>query len=178
MKKQLMPHDPNWKTSYQTEAPAIQRALGVNAVRIHHIGSTSIANIVAKPIIDILVEVNELMTVDKYTADMTDIGYEAKGAYGMDGRRYFRKHDKNGTRTHHIHVFECDSPHAVRHLAFRDYLIAHPEVAKDYSDLKAQLASGGHTYQDAKEPFIAATQKKALEWRAQITPHPTRHSPT
>lgn len=166
MKKHLMPHDPTWKTKYQTEACALQHALGTNAIRIHHIDSTSIPNIVAKPIIDILIEVKSLDAIDKQTANMSKIGYEAKGPYGIDGRRYFRKHNVKGARTHHVHIYESNDPHFIRHIAFRDYLLAHPKAAKAYSDLKAQLAGNSKTYQDAKEPFISTTQKKALEWLA------------
>ncbi len=178
MKKHLMPHNPIWKTNYQTEATAIQQTLGENIVCIHHIGSTSIPNIVAKPIIDILVEVKELEAVDARTCHMTDLAYEAKGTYGIEGRRYFRKHNENGTRTHHVHVFECANLHAVRHIAFRDYLIAHPETAKDYSNLKTQLATNGHTYQEAKEPFITPILKKALEWKAALKHRNRETQPT
>lgn len=165
MKKRLIPHDPSWKISYQTEATAIQCAFGKNIVRIHHIGSTSIPGIIAKPIVDILVEVKELGVVDTQEIHMAKIGYEAKGAYGIEDRRYFRKHDKKGTRTHHLHVFALNNSHVLKHIAFRDYLISHPEVAKEYSELKAKLAENSQTYQDAKEPFITATLKEALEWK-------------
>ncbi len=166
MKKHLIFHDPSWKISYQIEATAIQRAFGKNIAYIHHIGSTSIPGIIAKPIIDILVEVIELSIVDTQEINMAKIGYEAKGAYGIEGRRYFRKHDKKGTRTHHLHVFARNNPHVLKHIAFRDYLIAHPKIAKEYSELKEKLAENSQTYQGAKEPFITATLKDALVWKA------------
>lgn len=97
------------------------------------------------------------------------------GAYGIDGRRYFRKSDVSGRRTHHLHAFKVGSDHIERHLAFRDYLRSHPEKATEYSALKVSLLKNKSTsresYRDGKVPFIAATQQEAETWYRQ-TPLP------
>jgi GrpB-like predicted nucleotidyltransferase (UPF0157 family) len=92
--------------------------------------------IVAKPIIDVLVEVESLRRLDQETPALEAIGYEAKGEYGIPRRRYFRKDDARGVRTHQLHAFEKQSGHIARHLAFRDYMIAHPDEAQTYATLK------------------------------------------
>jgi len=99
---------------------------------------------------------------------MQRLGYDVLGAYGIQGRRYFRKFDEAGRRTHHLHVFEHKSPHIERHLAFRDYLQQNPSKAAEYSKLKARVTSDGviswNDYMDAKDPFITATEKEAVDW--------------
>jgi GrpB-like predicted nucleotidyltransferase (UPF0157 family) len=124
MKKiEVVPHNPRWRDAFATEAKQLAAALGENIVAIHHIGSTAIPTIYAKPIIDVLVEVRELAEVDAQSSAMQSLGYEVMGEFGIAGRRYFRKDNHEGIRTHHIHVFEVGSAQVIRHLAFRDYLI-------------------------------------------------------
>ena len=96
----VVPYDVRWPAQYVIEAHHIRRALGNVAVAIHHIGSTSVPGLSAKPVIDILVEVNGLADVDTRTPAVESLGYEAKGEFGIPGRRYFRRHDTSGTRTH------------------------------------------------------------------------------
>lgn len=164
----LTPHNPVWADMYLRESGRLQTALGEIADRIEHIGSTSIADIVAKPIIDILVVASDLARVDRRTTALAAIGYEAKGEYGLAGRRYFRKCDANGVRTHHVHVYQRGSGAIERHLAFRDFLRAHPDKARRYSDLKAELASGrglaGPDYQSAKAGLVNMLEAEALAW--------------
>jgi GrpB-like predicted nucleotidyltransferase (UPF0157 family) len=79
--------------------------------------------------------VDDLEALDERSARMGDLGYEVMGPFGIEGRRYFRKFDATGRRTHHLHVFSQGSPHIERHLAFRDYLRSNPLKAAAYSDL-------------------------------------------
>lgn len=169
MKIQVVPPDPKWSDQFDAEANRIRSALGDAAVKIHHIGSTSIPNIYAKPVIDILLEVSDIEDLDNHTSEMTALGYEAKGEFGIPGRRYFRKNSETGVRTHQIHAFESLNEGLVRHLAFRDYMIAHPLIAQAYSDLKRRLASDFpddiEAYMDGKDPFIKEHERNALKWR-------------
>jgi len=150
------------------EADALGGAVEGVWEALHHIGSTAVPGILAKPIIDMLGVVEHLDWVDQNTHALERLGYEAMGAYGIDGRRYFRKSDAGGVRSHHLHVFQASSPHIDRHLAFRDYLRAHGGVAQRYSDLKAALVRQAdatrETYIDGKDPFIAETESLALAW--------------
>lgn len=164
----VVPHDPEWKNTFASEVLAIKGTLKGTDIELHHIGSTSIEGMLAKPIIDLLGVVSDLSALDAQDDAFTGIGYEVMGAYGIDGRRYFRKMNGSGVRTHHLHIYETGSAHIERHLAFRDYLIAHPIKAAAYSDLKAKLRSAENAtwaaYLDGKEPFILATEQEALDW--------------
>jgi GrpB-like predicted nucleotidyltransferase (UPF0157 family) len=169
MKVEVVPYNPSWRSTFAAESQQIALAFGENIVAIHHIGSTSIPNIYAKPIIDFLVEVKNITKVDEQSSAMEALGYEVMGEFGIPGRRYFRKNNEIGTRTHHVHTFEINSPDIIRHLAFRDYMIAHPEAAQQYSQLKRQLAqqypNDIYGYMDGKDSFIKEMEQKALAWR-------------
>nr|WP_198007033.1 GrpB family protein [Roseobacter sp. CCS2] len=164
----VVPHNSRWASDFVMEAKAISASLGKNQIAIHHIGSTAIAGILAKPIIDLLGVVSDLDLFDARSNMIHALGYEAMGSYGIEGRRYFRKSDPTGRRTHHLHIFAEGSTHIERHLAFRDYLRCHEEVATAYSALKAALTDvqspHQNSYIDGKGPFISAVEKDALNW--------------
>lgn len=162
----VVPHQPGWAADYRAEADIVRAAMGDRLIAVHHIGSTAIPDILAKPIIDMLGVARSLDTVDDATPALVAAGYEAMGDFGIEGRRYFRKHDGTGVRTHHLHVFAAGSPHIARHLAFRDYLRANPERAAAYSDLKQVLAADPASYVERKGPFVLAVQAEALAWAA------------
>src|SRR5215213_314747 len=173
MKKvEVVPHDPRWRAAFEAEAKHVAAALGENVVAIHHIGSTAIPNIYAKPVVDLLVEVGDIAGVDGRRSAMESLGYEVMGEYGIPGRRYFRKDDQEGIRTHNVHAFEAGSGEVERHLAFRDYMIAHPGDARTYSELKRKLAEEHPQdldgYMDGKDGFIKEMDRRAARWR---TPH-------
>jgi GrpB-like predicted nucleotidyltransferase (UPF0157 family) len=164
----VVPHNVGWQEAFEHEAAQIAKALGEIIFSIHHVGSTAIPDIYAKPILDLLIEVTDVAKVDAQTAQMVVLGYEALGEYGLPGRRYFRKTTEAGLRTHHIHMFAAGTAEVERHLAFRDYLIANPAIAQRYSQLKQQLAAQHPTdieaYMDGKDPFIRTVEQQALAW--------------
>jgi GrpB-like predicted nucleotidyltransferase (UPF0157 family) len=170
---EVVPHNPLWRDAFEAEAKQVAAAMGENVVAIHHIGSTAIPDIYAKPVIDFLVEVRDITEVDGRSPAMESLGYEVMGEYGIPGRRYFRKDNREGIRTHHIHAFEAGSAEVERHLSFRDYMIAHPVDAQRYSELKRKLAEE-HTrsmdgYIDGKDDFIKEIDRRAAQWRASQT---------
>lgn len=171
----VLPHDARWHEAFDAEARSIATALGENVVAIHHIGSTAIPNIYAKPVIDMLVEVRLISHVENQSPAMESLGYEVMGEFGIPGRRYFRKDNEHGVRTHQIHAFESRSPELDRHLSFRDYMIAHPEDAQSYSDLKRKLADeysqNMDGYIDGKDEFIKEIDRKAALWRGIVVRH-------
>lgn len=126
------------------------------ASAIHHIGSTSIPGLAAKPIIDILLEVNGLSELDNANTAMERTGYSARGENGIPGRRYFTK--GGAQRSHQVHAFTRGDMQIVKHLAFRDYLLKHQQVAEEYAEIKraAALASQNdvHRYSALKADFI------------------------
>ena len=152
----LGPHDPTWVTQFDEEAAKIRSILGGHCHSIYHIGSTAILNIYAKPIIDILIEVDDLFAIEQFNPAFEALGYLCMGEYGIPGRRFFWKGPIK--RTHHIHLFEKGNSEIIRHLAFRDYLLAHPDVARAYSWIKRTLAEQFPTdreaYVQGKESFI------------------------
>lgn len=162
----LLDHDPTWPRTFAAESRLLASALGPAARAIHHIGSTAVPGLPAKPIIDILIEASSLEDIDSRTAQLVAQGYAAMGEYGIPGRRYFRKDDDAGVRRFHVHVFREDSAEGQRHLAFRDHLRAHPEVAAAYGRLKASLARQhpdyGRAYTEGKAPFIEAVLREVL----------------
>lgn len=168
-KVEVVPHDPKWRDTFEVESKSVADALGENVVAVHHIGSTAIPSIYAKPIIDLLVEVKDIIKVDGQSSAMESLGYEVMGEFGIPGRRFFRKDNQEGVRTHHIHTFEIGSAQVERHLAFRDYMFAHPEDAQKYSELKRELArkypQNIDRYMDGKDGFIKEIDKKATQWR-------------
>jgi GrpB-like predicted nucleotidyltransferase (UPF0157 family) len=164
-KVEVVPHNPQWRDAFEAEARHIAAALGENAAAIHHIGSTAIPNIYAKPIIDMLVEVRDITLLDGQSSAVESLGYEVMGEFGIPGRRYFRKDTPEGIRTHQIHAFEAGSAEGERHLAFRDYMIAHPRDALMYSELKRKLAEAHPLsidgYMDGKDAFIKEIDRRA-----------------
>lgn len=99
---------------------------------------------------------------------MIKLGYEPLGELGINGRRYFRKGRED--RTHQIHIFQDDNITEIgRHLAVRDYLKSHEETAKEYGNLKSQLAhqfsKDIERYSDGKNDFIQNLERMALEWK-------------
>lgn len=165
---EVVPYDPLWPRKFEYAASEIAIALGPCLLAIHHIGSTSINGIHAKPVIDMLAVVNDLPAVDQRTVAIEQFGYEVMGEFGIEGRRYFRRDDSTGRRTHQIHAFAEGSPHVKRHLAFRDFMCSHPVIADQYGELKLKLAEAHphdmEAYMDGKDGFIKGIERRALEW--------------
>jgi GrpB-like predicted nucleotidyltransferase (UPF0157 family) len=161
-------YQPSWRENYELEAAQLKSIFGGELIEIHHIGSTSIPGMDAKPIIDILMVVHDIRKIDAYNNKMQHAGYIPKGEYGIPGRRFFIKGDELH-HTHHLHVFQQRHADIARHINFRDYLIAHPEEASKYARLKKKLAVRHHldieSYQAGKEQFIKQVDQKANEWR-------------
>ncbi len=163
---EVVPYDSQWPEQFAEAAGQIQAVMGAVLLRIHHIGSTSIPGIQAKPVIDLLGEVSEIEAVDAFNAALGELGFAARGENGIPGRRYFSK-KTGGLDSHHLHIFQAGNPEIARHLAFRDYLRAHPGEAAAYSHLKENLAEQYRYdplgYTDAKSDFIREIDRKAAE---------------
>ncbi len=163
----VVSYNPNWQKMYKEESEKIKNILDDIIVDIHHIGSTAIPGIKAKPAIDILVEVKDIEGVDQYNHKMKELGYEAMGEYGIPKRRFCRKGGNN--RTHHIHIFQVGNEKIERHINFKEYLIAHPDKAREYSKLKEKLVNkythDVENYTNGKSDFIKEIDKKAKLWK-------------
>jgi GrpB-like predicted nucleotidyltransferase (UPF0157 family) len=167
----VVPYTQDWRRAFEEEKKALLE-LGISEIaQIHHIGSTSVEGLAAKPIIDILVEVQSLASLDRNQKKIESLGYESKGEFGIEGRRYYRKGREN--RTHQIHAFRISDPHVRRHLAFRDYLRENPAVREEYEVLKLKVAlecgNDINRYCNGKSDFIKLHEAKALDWMNKLS---------
>jgi len=162
---QVVSYNPIWPKCFKSEAEQLSVVLGDNLNQIDHIGSTAVPGLSAKPILDILVAVHRLSELDTLTSEFFALGYEAKGEFGIEGRRYFQKGGNN--RTHHLHAYQKGDEHLTRHIAFRDYLIANNQVAKEYQLIKEsaarKCANDSAIYQTLKNDFIKKHERIALQ---------------
>jgi GrpB-like predicted nucleotidyltransferase (UPF0157 family) len=153
---QIVPYQPDWPAAFRAEQQALMAALDGPVIGLHHIGSTAVPGLAAKPILDLLLVVTDLALLDAQSASLTALGYVAKGENGIPGRRYFCK--GGAQRSHHLHAFTPQAPQILQHLAFRDCLRNHPETATAYAALKTQLArqypQDPARYQAGKAEFI------------------------
>lgn len=194
MKVELSPYTPSWRTDFERHRTIIESALSGCRPTIDHIGSTSLGDIAAKPIIDILVGLTGGQTLDTAVEPMGRAGYTyiEKFNAGMPYRRFFVKlvplreiplptvigmddvlafgRDYNSVAN--IHVMMRGTHHWMRHIAFRDYLRAHPEVRQAYQALKRRIAAMDFSdpleYNAYKENFIATHQEIAVAWYGRL----------
>jgi GrpB-like predicted nucleotidyltransferase (UPF0157 family) len=156
---------------FDVEARRWRDLLGDLLVKVHHIGSTSVPGLVAKPVIDLVPEVRDITQVDAYTGQIEESGYRAWGEYGLPGRRFFTK-DAGEFRTHNIHVYETGDREIVRHVAFCAYLRNHAGARRAYEALK-RIAYAKHpadidAYCHFKNAWIKRVEGLAVAWyRAQ-----------
>ncbi|MEM0155300.1 MAG: GrpB family protein [Thermoplasmataceae archaeon] len=108
----------------------------------------------------------DINRVDNFIGDMESLGYTSMREFGIPGRRYFYKGQEE--HTHHVHIFEDGNEHIERHIAFRDYLRGHPEVAKRYGGLKIKLVNrypeDVDSYQEGKNSTIREIHAEAIRW--------------
>lgn len=161
-------YSPEWPVMFRREHQLLTKAIGSYVLDIQHIGSTSVPGLAAKPVIDILIGVEALSIADQYCIQpVILLGYEYVKEYEVQlpFRRYFKKSNDAGVRTHHIHLLEKSSGWWRDHIAFRDYLRNHPEARDQYADLKVTLAGRAyenkHDYTDLKTEFIHSILEKA-----------------
>jgi GrpB-like predicted nucleotidyltransferase (UPF0157 family) len=161
---EIVDYQPDWPERFQSHAIAIGEALGEAALRIEHMGSTSVPGLAAKPIIDILVVVADSADEDSYLPQMETAGYELRVREpDFHEHRMFR----TPARDVHVHFYSPDSPEIGRHLTFRDRLRRNSEARQFYEETKRQLATQSwadmDAYADAKtetiERIIAAARE-------------------
>ncbi len=167
----VVPYDAAWPEIFRREKEHLLSCLPADLIRrIEHFGSTAVPGLSAKPIVDMLVEVASLEETKRRIVPILESqGYDYfwRPTWGDDvppWYAWFIKRDDKGIRTHHIHMVEHDFEHWDR-LLFRDYLIAHPQTALEYQNLKLRLASAyPHDrveYTRAKTEFIVKVTEQA-----------------
>ena len=137
---ELEDYNSNWEKEYLEEEQLLKKVLGSKRIEIHHIGSTSIPNLKAKPVIDILLVIENLDKINEIEELLKPYDYENRGPQGVDDRFFFAKGPEDA-RTHYIHFTTPNSNTYYNQLYFKKYLLDHPEYIKKYCDLKQELAS-------------------------------------
>ena len=165
----LARHDPAWATRALRLGEALRGVVGDAMLAVHHIGSTAIAGIRAKPIVDLLPVVGGLEEIDAKQASVEAAGYVWLGECGIAGRRYCVLVE-GGRRIAQLHVFAAGAPDIARYLAFRDYLRARPDEARAYEaeKLRAQALHPGDVlaYADEKSAWIRGCLERAAVFLA------------
>ena len=169
---ELVPHRAEWAQMAAAETARLKAALGDNLIAVHHVGSTSIPNIMAKAIVDLMPYVRDLAVLDAQEGIVRGLGYKWHGEFGLEGRRFCSFADpKTGKRTFQLHFFRPNNENAIRMLAFRDYLRSHPFVAKAYEmeKLRAAAAQPNDTtaYNAEKNDWIKRVEADAMAWAEQ-----------
>jgi GrpB-like predicted nucleotidyltransferase (UPF0157 family) len=158
----LSEYDPKWPIEFEKEKKLITSAVGPVDILIEHVGSTAVAGLCAKPIIDILIGIPNFADGFSLVAPLEEIGYEFKGKNGIIGRHFFAK---GLLRTHHIHMVEKNSTFWKEHVLFRDFLRNNDIDKQKYALLKKNLAqaykSDRDGYTNAKADFIRSIIQKA-----------------
>ena len=158
-------YDPAWAQRYAEIESCLREALQDIDVVIEHMGSTAVPDLVAKPVIDIMVGVPDVEDEAAYVAAIEQCGVSLRSS--DEGHRYFRPLSPL-PRTVQVHVVDTGSAWHRRHLLFRDYLRAHPEAASAYGDLKKRMAEMHRTdrlaYNAAKTDFILDHLELAEQW--------------
>lgn len=170
----VVPYDSRWPEMFEHERLHLLSCLPNDLLRrIEHFGSTAVPGLSAKPIVDILVEVASLDETKRRIVPILEAqGYDyfwrpSWGDHTPPFYAWFIKRDKNGNRTHHIHMVEFHFEHWDR-LLFRDYLIEHPAVAREYGHLKMSLSvthqNDRAAYTQAKSDFVRRVTARAKHY--------------
>lgn len=198
MKIKFEQYNPAWKQAFEQIKNELISTIGFINPQIEHIGSTSVEGLSAKPIIDILIGLDNENDLDKIVHPLMNNGYVYYEKYNkvMPYRRFFVKHktdphnlsipilirendnildetDEHNYRLAHIHALPYNSKHWIRHIAFRDYLRAHTDLQEKYQYLKEELSTkewrDGNEYNEGKDDFIKKEEQKAVDWYIAMT---------
>jgi GrpB-like predicted nucleotidyltransferase (UPF0157 family) len=135
----IVPYLSTWGEQFNQIKIELTQALQSHRLEIHHIGSTAILNMSSKPIIDVLVVLDDLDIIDRYQNQIEALGYIAKGEHGIKNRRYFVKFSIDGINHQvHLHCFEKGNIEINHHLMFRDYLNLNQDAFNFYLSVKKE----------------------------------------
>ena len=166
---EIHPYTQKWPQEFSEIGKKMRSALGSVALRIDHIGSTSIPGLAAKPIIDIQISVESLEPVEPFLTPLENLGYYwRKGKKYEKTKRYFR--ETQGMRRTHVHVRKLGSWHQQFPLLFRDYMRMHKPDCDKYEFVKKELAqryrNEREKYTDSKSDIFWEIIARADRWAA------------
>lgn len=155
-----------WNEEYKKEEKLLKEVLGDMIIEIHHVGSTAIKGLKAKPIIDILIAIENLNNIEEIENILKDYDYSNRGHQGVEDRYFFAKGPED-SRTHYIHFVEKNNNTYYNLVYFKRYLLDHIEYIKEYCTLKQNLAikypEERSKYTAGKNEFITSVIEKAKE---------------
>ena len=134
------PYNNRWPGEFEKIKDYLMPFIGDSVVEIHHVGSTSVAGLAAKPIIDIDIEI-PAGNFSEIKKRLEAIGFIHEGDLGITGREVFKRENLDGFTAHHLYVCPSGGDELMRHLKFRDRLRLDPAAAKEYGALKISLAA-------------------------------------
>jgi len=162
----IVEYDPAWAEMAAAEIGLIEAAVGEGAVRVDHVGSTSVPGLAAKPIVDLQLSVADVVARDVYVGPLEGLGYLFAPDPDSPDFHFFGKPAER-PRTFHLHVCQAGSEDERRHLALRDYLRAHPDEVARYAALKRDLVTRHPedrlAYIEGKDEYVAALERRALK---------------
>ncbi len=165
-KVQVVPHQLEWQSLYETEKIIILQAIGDLVIDIQHVGSTSVPGLDAKPIIDVAIAVEHVLIIPQCVARLCDYGYIDEGDAGSDGGYFLVKECAPQIRTYHLHIVDKHDPQWHNYLLFRDVLTADEQVRKRYKNLKKTLEqkyyNDRQSYTAAKSDFIKGIIRESI----------------
>lgn len=156
----IAPYDHAWPSRFEEEAERIRHVFGSQALRVDHVGSTSVPGLAAKPVIDIQVSVASLGPRAFHHACLSGLGYTHVPLGTFDLVYPFFQRPAEWPSTHHVHLCAAGSVQERDHLAFRDYLRCNPAAASKYLALKRRLACShdGLTIESQERYSLSKTQ--------------------
>jgi GrpB-like predicted nucleotidyltransferase (UPF0157 family) len=153
---EVVPYNNDWPQMFESEKEIISKALGENCVAIHHIGSTAVPGLSAKPKIDIIAVAKDRETA---IANLKTAGYAHKGEWNIPLKCGFAKRGNIDVNLHMF--FDENHPEVELNLKFRDYLRAHPDVRDQYAAIKMKILEDEDAHQKSEEsPFPIYTIRK------------------
>lgn len=150
----VIPYNPDWPKIFEAESQKIKNALGDNCIAVHHIGSTSVPGLSAKPVIDMI---GVMKDPEKTIQQLERLGFKYKDEYHIPMRFYFNRSE--GIETN-LHVYHEGHPEIELNLLFRDYLRDHPEIQKEYANLKENLLKDSASFEKRDSKFTGYTLGK------------------
>jgi GrpB-like predicted nucleotidyltransferase (UPF0157 family) len=164
----VVEYDDRWPALFTAEERRLHDVCGPLALRLEHVGGTSIPGMCSKPVLDIAAGRPRDTSIQACIAALEQARYEYRGERGVPGREFFRR---GQPRAYHLHLVEEGGPLWRDYLAFRDYLRAHAEAARHFADLKCVLAArfsrDREAYMNAKSSHV----QEILRLRDQSSRH-------
>lgn len=156
-------YNDKWPSLYDDEVKRLRPIFGEACVELHHVGSTAVEGLAAKPEIDILVVVSNTDGLDDWLSDLTGLGYRRGGDLSV-GHHFFKR-DIGGVRTHKLHVCNSDHLQIRRMLGIREHLRSNSADRRAYAELKFRLEKENRTgiaeYLTGKAPFLDELYRKS-----------------